>query len=1241
MAKMLTPPEEKLEHIESLARLLEEWNDIERAAKVRDLARKWADQEAYVAFCGHFSAGKSTLINTWIGDRVLPSGPLPTTAAGVLIRRGPERVRLHFRSGAMREMERLQDWAEVARWCIGEDDVRFVEIWHSRVPLPDKVAFLDTPGVDSTDPRHQEITEAVLHLADLVVYTMDYNHVQARVNRTFVERLVQRRKPVFLVVNQIDKHAEYELPFLQFQYEVKQTFEPLGISSDRMYYTSLRCPDHPHHQLRELQEDVLSLLRGSDGWLFRSVEHSLRHLVEEHIEAWLEQQREETEAAERRLAEEHAEELLRRYDELVEQRRRWESCERFLEDDAWRVLTGVVSSARITPYDVAERAERYLESLRPGFRAGGWLWGKGRTEQERGRRLAALAEAFGRLLQTELDRHVRAWARQTAESWGVATPELLDRIERERVPFDETWVAALVKPGAVGEERYVHTFVRDLETAGKELYRKLGRRFLDEIKAAVSARRDGILAAMEEEAERLEPYAEAREILRSIRDGADRRRRELLARIPDLGPGADAGREVAAAITVPPVAGPIARGGSESESGAVTGEGVEVSETGDTVPPAPGDSGVLIGAGDQISAVPFPAQRAGPGRGLTGSAKTAGEPRFLQMAARLRRAAALLGELPGTEDLVAGLETRAVRLEDRQFTVALFGAFSAGKSSLANALLGSAVLPSSPNPTTAVIQRVTAPDARYPHGTAVLFVRTREEMEKWMRLASESGDEVSVEAARRRRDEMEPYLGQILTVQWDAVRNLVVREEWAAYLSRIDLYWDSPFTAGGWILIDTPGVDSLNNRHTDVAFDYIRQSDAVVFVTYFNHAFSRADQSFLRQLGRVQDAFTFEKTFFVINASDLAADRGELEAVTEHVRRQLVQLGITRPQLFPLSSQGALLAALAAERPLSPEEEARFRERLRCPEGPLPTLEEAWEVTGFAAFYRAFSTLLREDLADIALAQARAELDRARGVVERWVDEAKATEGEKAQRRSAWSAGGAVAKEVLASYDASPLIRGAEAEIEELCDHVERRLAIRYQDQFREIFSLAAFGAGSERDVLMACASELSDWLEEELRQEWRATALRAERWFREARDRAWAGVVAGLSGEIPGWSWQPVEQEPWEMPAPPESTAVRAVVLEAVPRLFPGMRRWIESGMQETRASLWEVLVPEVGRFVADMRQTLREWVRRHGEEMLAVDRQNAVEAAAGYVAGMIGALDWAVPPERLEDILRRWPQE
>src|SRR5699024_2762083 len=107
-------------------------------------------------------------------------------------------------------------------------------------------------------------------------------------------------------------------------------------------------------------------------------------------------------------------------------------------------------------------------------------------------------------------------------------------------------------------------------------------------------------------------------------------------------------------------------------------------------------------------------------------------------------------------------------------------------------------------------------------------------------------------------------------------------------------------------LVDTPGADSINARHTDVAFEYIKNSDAILFVTYYNHAFSKADREFLIQLGRVKDAFELDKMFFIVNAIDLATSNEEIDLVLQYVTDQLLEYGIRLPRIFSVSSKLAI-----------------------------------------------------------------------------------------------------------------------------------------------------------------------------------------------------------------------------------------------------------------------------------------------------------------------------------------------
>ena len=133
-------------------------------------------------------------------------------------------------------------------------------------------------------------------------------------------------------------------------------------------------------------------------------------------------------------------------------------------------------------------------------------------------------------------------------------------------------------------------------------------------------------------------------------------------------------------------------------------------------------------------------------------------------------------------------------------------------------------------------------------------------------------------------------LAQLLKSEQEEFVKFVAEEDRSCFVESIDFYYDCELTRKGITLVDTPGADSINARHTDVAFEYIRNADAILFITYYNHAFARADREFLVQLGRVKDAFELDKMFFVVNAIDLASDEEEAEAVKTFVGDELGSL---------------------------------------------------------------------------------------------------------------------------------------------------------------------------------------------------------------------------------------------------------------------------------------------------------------------------------------------------------------
>ena len=75
-------------------------NDTRNMHRISNLAQKLYSSTYDIAFAGHFSAGKSLLINSFLGDNILPSSPIPTSANLVKIHKGTEDfARVFFHKG--------------------------------------------------------------------------------------------------------------------------------------------------------------------------------------------------------------------------------------------------------------------------------------------------------------------------------------------------------------------------------------------------------------------------------------------------------------------------------------------------------------------------------------------------------------------------------------------------------------------------------------------------------------------------------------------------------------------------------------------------------------------------------------------------------------------------------------------------------------------------------------------------------------------------------------------------------------------------------------------------------------------------------------------------------------------------------------------------------------------------------------------------------------------------------------
>ncbi|OZS77059.1 hypothetical protein CF394_13435, partial [Tetzosporium hominis] len=79
-------------------------------------------------------------------------------------------------------------------------------------------------------------------------------------NLMFAKSLSDWGKPLYLIVNQIDKHRDDELTLASYLNDVKKAFAQWKITYKGLLCTSLKVQDHPYNQWETLKSLIGELI---------------------------------------------------------------------------------------------------------------------------------------------------------------------------------------------------------------------------------------------------------------------------------------------------------------------------------------------------------------------------------------------------------------------------------------------------------------------------------------------------------------------------------------------------------------------------------------------------------------------------------------------------------------------------------------------------------------------------------------------------------------------------------------------------------------------------------------------------------------------------------------------------------------------------------------------------------------------------------------------------------------------
>jgi len=127
---------------------------------------------------GEFNAGKSAVINAFLGQKLLKEGVTPTTSQINILRYGEE----------------------TARKVVAENQ----EVLLLPVDLLSEVSIVDTPGTNAIVRYHEELTRHFVPRADLVLFITSVDRPFTESERTFMQHIRDWGKKVVIVINKLD-----------------------------------------------------------------------------------------------------------------------------------------------------------------------------------------------------------------------------------------------------------------------------------------------------------------------------------------------------------------------------------------------------------------------------------------------------------------------------------------------------------------------------------------------------------------------------------------------------------------------------------------------------------------------------------------------------------------------------------------------------------------------------------------------------------------------------------------------------------------------------------------------------------------------------------------------------------------------------------------------------------------------------------------------------------------------------
>lgn len=200
---------------ETIEFCLETGNENER--KILEERKRELEEENFtIVVVGEFSAGKSTFLNSLMGERLLPALTKETTATVNFLRHTDKSVdgnnmRVIYTDGRpdtfMKEasFENIKEFSTTESQMVKvAETIDHVELFLESKFLENNVTLVDSPGLNGMAEGHKEITEAQIKKSHACIFLFSADQPGKKTDFETLEKIKLYTDKVFLILNKID-----------------------------------------------------------------------------------------------------------------------------------------------------------------------------------------------------------------------------------------------------------------------------------------------------------------------------------------------------------------------------------------------------------------------------------------------------------------------------------------------------------------------------------------------------------------------------------------------------------------------------------------------------------------------------------------------------------------------------------------------------------------------------------------------------------------------------------------------------------------------------------------------------------------------------------------------------------------------------------------------------------------------------------------------------------------------------